>query len=222
LEGEGDADGGAGAEEVAEGAGGYAELFDAGDGRGLRAGRVETESGGVVEAVDGSGQRGNVAYVVVAGILAVQEIEEFCEGAELKTFRTFPVSAQSDVAADAEINLIERSPAELIQRGLHAIDYGAVVAGEAVVQNVGGSGDGEGARAFELRERGEFAMPGKLERSDQDEAVANIFTGRAVIARAESVERIRNSIDVIEEFADDGSPAGGAGKNVIGGEFEAI
>ena len=65
-------------------------------------------------------------------------------------------------------------------------------------------------------------MPGKLERSDQNETVANVFAGRAMIAGTESVERIRNAVDVIKEFADDCAPSGGAGKNVIRGEFEAI
>src|SRR5437899_8939207 len=83
LRGEGDADGGAGTEEVAESAAGYAELFVAGDERGLCAGStVETERGGVREAVDGRGERGEIANVVVAGILTVEEIENFSEGAE--------------------------------------------------------------------------------------------------------------------------------------------
>jgi len=52
--------------------------------------------------------------------------------------------------------------------------------------------------------------------------VANVFTGRTVIAGAEGVQRIRNSIDVIEKFTDDGSPGGGTGQDVVCGEIEAI
>src|SRR5882762_1668522 len=52
--------------------------------------------------------------------------------------------------------------------------------------------------------------------------MTNVFTGRAVITGAESVERIGNAVDVIEEFADDRSPGGGVRENVVGGQFEAI
>ena len=116
------------------------------DGRGLGAGGVEAEVGGVAEIVDRSRKRGDVADVIVAGVLAVEEIEKFGKGTKLNAF------TESDVAADAEIDLIERRAAELVEVGLHAVDYGAVVAGEAVVGDVGGSGHGEGASAFELGE----------------------------------------------------------------------
>src|SRR5262249_26439351 len=146
LGGEGDADGGAGAEEVAEGAGWDAELLVTGDGGYLgTGGAIETEDGGVAEIVDGSRKRGDIADVIVAGILTVEKIEEFGEGAELKTF------GEINVTADAEIDLIEGSAAELIERSLHTVHYSAIVAGKAVVQDVGGSGNSEGASAFELR-----------------------------------------------------------------------
>jgi len=110
LGSEGDADGGAGTEEVAESAAGYTELFVAGDGHGLCAGgTVETESGSVREAVYRSGERGEVADVVVAGILAVEEIEKFGEGAEGNAL------SKRDVAADAEIGLIKGRAAELVE-----------------------------------------------------------------------------------------------------------
>jgi len=105
---------------------------------------------------------------------------------------------------------------------LHAVDNGAIVAGEAIVQNIGGSGNGEGARTFELRKSGEFKAPGKLQRADQHETVANVFAGGTVVAWTESVERIGNSVDVVEEFADDRAPGSGAGENIVGGEFETI
>ena len=132
----------------------------AGDGSGLGAGSIEAEGGGVAEIVDGSGEGGDVTYIVVAWILAVEEIEEFGEGAELDSF------SQIDVAADAEIDLIEGSPAELVKGGLRAVDYGAIVAREAVVINVGGRGDGEGPSAFKLGEGRDFEAPRKLQRSD--------------------------------------------------------
>ena len=52
--------------------------------------------------------------------------------------------------------------------------------------------------------------------------MANVFAAWAVIAGAESVERIRHAVDVVEQFADDGAPGGGVRENVIGGQFEAI
>src|SRR5882762_2891960 len=52
--------------------------------------------------------------------------------------------------------------------------------------------------------------------------MTNVFTGRAVITGAESVERIGNAVDVIEEFADDRSPGGGVRENVVGGQFETL
>jgi len=63
----------------------------------------------LLRSLTGVGRAGNVAYVIVAGILAVEEIEEFGEGAELDSF------SQIDVAADAEIHLVERSAAELVK-----------------------------------------------------------------------------------------------------------
>jgi len=73
-----------------------------------------------------------------------------------------------------------------------------------------------------LREGRDFEAPGELQRADQNETVTNIFAGRAVIAAAERIERVLNTVDVIEQFADYRAPSGGVGKNIIGGEFEAI
>jgi len=182
----------------------------------LGAGGVEAEVGGVAEIVDRSGERGDVTDEIVAGILAVEEIEEFGEGAELEPL------AEVDVAADAEINLVKRSSAELIERGLYAVDNRAIVAGETVVADVSGSGHGEGAGAFELREGGEFEAPGKLKRANDHEAVTDVFAAWAVVAGAERIERIRNAVHVIEEFADDCAPGGGVRENVVGGQLEAI
>src|SRR6266849_2658816 len=124
LGGEGDADGGSEAEEIAESAGGCAQLTEAGDGARLRAGGVEAEGGSVRKIVDRGWKSGNVRNEVVAGIPAIEEIEEFGEGAEREAF------AKNDVAADAKIDLIERSAAELVEGGLYAIDDGAIVGAE--------------------------------------------------------------------------------------------
>src|SRR5438874_11827975 len=79
LDREGDANRSAGTEEVAESASGDAELIEAGDRRGLRAGGVEAEGRGVRKTVDGGGKGGDIANVVVTGILAIEQIEEFRE-----------------------------------------------------------------------------------------------------------------------------------------------
>src|SRR6266571_2436397 len=215
LGGEGDADGGAEAEEIAESAGGCAQLTEAGDGARLDAGEIEAEGGGVRKIVDRRGKSRNVRNEVVAGIPAVEEIEKFGEGAEREAF------AKNDVAADAKINLIERGAAELVEGGLHAVDDGAIV-GDAVAVDVRRRGKREGAGAFELRDGGGFEFRRELQDADEDETMANVFAGRAVVARAKSVVDVRNTVDVIEELADRGAPGGSVSENVVGGELEAL
>src|SRR6266571_912874 len=215
LGGEGDADGGAEAEEIAESAGGCAQLTEAGDGARLRAGRIEAEGGRVRKIVDRRGESRNVRNEVVAGIPAAEEIEKFGKGAEREAL------AKNDVAADAKINLIERGAAELVEGGLHAVDDGAIV-GDAVAIDVRRRGKGEGAGAFELRDGGGFEFPRELQDTDEDETMANVFAGRAVVARAKRIVDVRNAVDVIEELADGGAPGGGMSENVVGGEFETL
>ena len=55
LSGERNSDGGTGTEEISQTAGRYAQLIEAGDWSGLRAGRIQAESGGVGEIVDWRG-----------------------------------------------------------------------------------------------------------------------------------------------------------------------
>jgi len=84
----------------------------------------------------------------------LKRLKKFREGPELETL------AKINVAADAKIDLVKRSAAKLIEGSLHAVDDGAVVAGKAVVQNVGGGAQRERAGAFKLREGGQFETPG--------------------------------------------------------------
>src|SRR6266446_5649281 len=191
LGGEGDAHGGAEAEEIAESAGGCAQLTEAGDGARLRAGRIEAEGGSVRKIVDRGWKSRNVRNEVVAGIPAIEEIEKFDEGAEREAL------AKNDVAADAKINLRERGAAELVEGGLHAVDDGAIV-GDAVAIDVRRRGKSEGAGAFELRDGGGFEFPRELQDTDEDEPMANVFAGRAVVAGAEGVVDVRNAVNVIE------------------------
>src|SRR6266478_2135583 len=215
LGGVGDAEGGAEAEEIAESAGGCAQLTEARNGARLGAGGVEAKGGSVRKIVDRGWKSGNVSNKVVAGIPAVEEIEKFGEGAEREAL------AKNDVAADAKINLRERGAAELVEGGLHAVDDGAIV-GDAVAIDVRRGGKREGPGAFELRDGGGFKFPRELQDADEDETMADVFAGRAVVAGAEGVVDVRNAVDVIEELADGGAPSGGMSENVVGGELEAL
>ena len=190
-------------------------MTEAGDGARLRTGGVEAKGGSVRKIVDRGWKSGNVSNKVVAGIPAVEEIEKFGEGAEREAL------AKNDVAADAKINLRERGAAELVEGGLHAVDDDAIV-GDAVAIDVRRGGKREGAGAFELRDGGGFEFPRELQDTDEDEPMANVFAGRAVVAGAEGVVDVRNAVDVIEELADGGAPSGGMSENVVGGELEAL
>src|SRR5947208_8253935 len=52
--------------------------------------------------------------------------------------------------------------------------------------------------------------------------MADIFAGRTVISGTEGIVNVRNTVDVIEQFADGGAPGGRVRKNVIGRQFEAV
>src|SRR5277367_6248284 len=117
LRGEGNAYRGTGPEEVAESAGGNEELVGIGDGLGLRASEVEAEGGGVGKTIYRDGQRGDVGDVVGAGIVAIEEVEEFYERGER-------ITLASDRTRNAEIHLDVRGAAKLVERGLHAVNDG--------------------------------------------------------------------------------------------------
>jgi len=92
--GEGNADGGAGAEEIAQGSGGIEVLLLADDGdTAIGAANL----GGVVEIVDRIGQGGDVGDVVVARIRAVEEVEELRAEAEALAFGNFEGFAKVEV-----------------------------------------------------------------------------------------------------------------------------
>jgi hypothetical protein len=63
------------------------------NGSGLAAGSVEAERSGVAEIVDRSGQGSDIADIIIARVLAVEEIEEFGEGTELNAFCMLPKSS---------------------------------------------------------------------------------------------------------------------------------
>ena len=70
----------AGPEEISQRTGGNEKLFAIGDGSRLGAGRVLAERRGIEKTVNGSREGRDVGDVVGAGIVPVEEIEEFDEG----------------------------------------------------------------------------------------------------------------------------------------------
>jgi hypothetical protein len=79
--------------------------------------------------MDGCGKSGDIGDVVVAGIDAMREVEKF--------------------GKRAEFQLIKRRPAELSEGDLCAAEDGSIVAREAIVGDIGGSGHAERPRAFD-------------------------------------------------------------------------
>src|SRR5271157_4222493 len=95
LRGEGYTDRSARAEEVAQRPGWHAQLVEAGDWLHLRASGIQAKRGGVGEIIHRRGQRGNIGHEKRAGIIAVEQIEEFSE------WYKGPVLAKLDRPADA-------------------------------------------------------------------------------------------------------------------------
>src|SRR6266852_2693282 len=118
LGGEGNADGGAGAEEMDEGAGGNEQLLATRDRHGER--WIRTKRRDVREVVHGYGQRADIANVVVARIVAIEEVEEFDEGRER------PALVELDRAAHTQIRLKIWRAAELVESRLHTVDHRAI------------------------------------------------------------------------------------------------
>src|SRR5215469_5189723 len=108
LCGEGNAYGRAGAKEVAEGAGRNTELVATRDWAHLCASGIKAKGSDVGEIVYGNRQSGDIRNVVVAGIVSIEEVEEFDEG------RGGPALAEADRPTDAEIGLQVGGAAELI------------------------------------------------------------------------------------------------------------
>src|SRR5712692_10630623 len=215
LSGKGDAHSRAPAEEVAQGAGGRLQLAQAPNGPRQRAGGVEAKRGGIAQVVDRGGESGDVVDKVVAGVRAVEQVEEFHERPQGHSL------AESKLAADAKIHLIERLAAELVQARLHAVHHGAVVGAQAVTVQIYRGGHGEGTRAFELRKHVELEPAWQLQSACDHQAMANVLARRSVVAGAKRVADIADTVDEIEQLTDRGAPGGGAGQGVVGGKIEA-
>ena len=121
LRGEGNADGSARPEEIPQRSRRRAQLAQTGDGPCLRASRVKAERCGVGRVIHAQRQCRDIGNVVVPRILPVEKIEEFRKRPQQGAL------TQNNIPADAQIHLLEGRTAKLIERGLHAVDYGAVV-----------------------------------------------------------------------------------------------
>ena len=97
--------------------------------------------------------------------------------------------AEFNGTAHPQIDLDVRRAAHLIQRCLHPIHHGAISRG---------CSEREWPRAFGLRQGRNFEAAGSMKHSPENKAVANVFARRAVISRAKWVQRIANSVHVIE------------------------
>ena len=94
----------------------------------LGTGSVEAKRSGVGQIVYRHRQCGNIRHVICAGIIAVEDIEKFDERGNFRALSDFKRPA------DTQVRLQIRSAAELIERGLDAVNHCAIVA--AVAQSI--------------------------------------------------------------------------------------
>src|ERR1019366_8303333 len=108
-----------GTEKVAERTGRHQQLVWVGDRHAARWSRAQVRC--VVEIVHRRWQRGDVGDIVRAGIIAVEQIEEF------DNWRDLPALPCFERAADTQINLDVRSYVELVHGCLDTVDHRAVI-----------------------------------------------------------------------------------------------
>src|SRR5258708_39012744 len=82
-----------------------------------------------------------------------------------------------EAPADAEIDLSKRSAAELIECGLLAVDYGAIIGGAGSI-DIGGGRERIGPGAFKLRRCADFQLPRTVRRSGNREPVRDVLSRR--------------------------------------------
>src|SRR4029077_13833178 len=147
-----------------------------------------------------------VGNEISAGVVAVEQVEELGERADLPALPDF------DGAADAHVYLDVGRSAEIIEVGRLSVHRNAAAAIRV--------GDGEWAGALGLRKRSQFEATGDVHRTGKHKPVANIFAGRSVVAGGERIERIANAIHIIEEFAKDAAPGLRPRERVVRGQAE--
>src|SRR5438128_1786386 len=145
LSGERHTHSGARAEEIAQSPGGHANVVWAVDWPCLRAAWIQAEGRRVGTIVHRRGQASDVSDKVVARVHAVEQIEELHKRPQGEPL------AETELSAHAEVHLIERYAAELVERGRHAVDHRSVVGVKAVAVQIHVRAQGEWPRAFKLR-----------------------------------------------------------------------
>jgi hypothetical protein len=209
------------AEEITQSAFGDLELFQAGDGHGLSAGRICTDCGYIgyssgigLHPRRRNGELCDVYGEVGPGIVAVEDVEELHKRVDL------PSLADPKGAGDAQIGLEIRRAAKFVEAGVYAIHPDAAT--------IVGVGDGDGAGALILRNAAQLEAPANREGAGEHKAMPDVFSGGAVVARAEGIElsRVRpalqaaNAVDIIEKLAEQASPGLGLRELVIRGQAE--
>src|SRR6516225_2571716 len=112
-----DADSRAGAEKVPKRSGGEAQLVKTRNRLRLSACLVQAERRGIGKIIYRGGQRGNIGYIVGAGIVAVKEVEEF------RKWRNRPSLANGERAAHAQVKLYVGRASQFVERRFHAFHH---------------------------------------------------------------------------------------------------
>ena len=146
--------------------------------------------------------------VVRAGIVAVEEIEELDERQNLPAF------ADLERTADPQVRLYVRCTAKLVQAFGHSVHRDSTC--------VSGVRDGERARTLRLGDGGQFETAGNMKSSSENEAMRDVFTGRAIVSSSERMQRIANSVHIVKEFAEQASPGFRLGERVVCRQVKAV
>src|ERR1019366_2214572 len=131
----------------------------------------------VVEIVHRRWQRGDVGDIVRAGIIAVEQIEEF------DNWRDLPALPCFERAADTQINLDVRSSVELVHGCLDTVDHRAVIGWIAKPVDVHRRGECERAGGLGLNDRGHLKTPGHVHDAREREAVEDVYSRWTIISR---------------------------------------
>ncbi len=203
LGGEGNPNRGTGAEEITERAGGEEQLIAAGDRTSLGTrGGIEANGSDVGGIVHGRRDGADVRNVVVAGIIAIEEVEELGER------RYGPAFVDFEQTSDAHIHLDVGRAAKFVKRGLHAINDRTVTGGRRSQSN--------GPRAFRLKKEGDVDAGRCVNRAGEHASMAHILSGRSVIAGGKGIEGVANAIDIVKQLSYLAAPSLRAGKRVVG------
>src|SRR5581483_5213013 len=192
-------------------------LFQARDRNQTRTTRIAAQMGDVAgrELRRRNSESGDVSDIIISGILAIEEVEEFRECPQCNAL------ANRDDSRQAQIDLGKWRAPELIQAGGDTIDNGAIIIIPTIAVHVDRHCERKRTRAFELRQCAEFNAPWQLQSSRENKAMTYVFARRPMISGAERITHIRHAIDVVEQLSDYCTPRACTRKSVVGGHIEA-